>query len=675
MNLALKNPFEPADEAGLTGQPAKRGFHPESGSLVLLFANDNAAPNAPPDARLDLRYRMPNGRLLTDYPQLLEAVREIIELRARRADVSINAVRLKNYGLCALQLAYATARRGKNSFAELDRRDLEDLVGDVSAGADGLVRASEQLRHFGERFATISEVPRHLLRKSKSGYKIHVKRLFFECGIPDGLANTRPVQRELALVVKRWVCGESEPKPVPPTEVLKDAAITAQYAGTYTSILEALFKMRGRMRAKGLLFNPFSGSAGAEAATIGRETSKTPLAPPLLCLKFMENTTRFLFANREQIVDEYRAVLLQPSPSVASTAQCRQRLSTLATACFVLISLFTARRYNEVMSIERGCLAGNDSYGWWMQVIILKKRRQERTWIPVPHLVARAVETMRLIGDHVPDVSERTRLFSYRFPTEAKVICFDPSKRLDAFAEGMDARVYANDNSQGKIWHWQPRQFRRFFCVFYFFRYKGNVEALTHHLRHYSIEETLGYLKRDPEISRIWFEEQWGFKMHIATSIAVGSLNYSGAMGTYYKRFKDRLASGYQKHIHLVRDVPSTMVEAWDRRGLVIRPRKWVDCACPDDPKKACRAICRLGHVFKEGEYGPDMENAGPGPCSRCMYAFQDEEARRFVARVMGESTERQPATDMVSMFAERGLAMLERIVSPASEKLERSNG
>ena len=49
----------------------------------------------------------------------------------------------------------------------------------------------------------------------------------------------------------------------------------------------------------------------------------------------------------------------------------------MATACWILIAAFSARRDREVDELEAGCLAGNDADGWWIETYIEKTLQAE----------------------------------------------------------------------------------------------------------------------------------------------------------------------------------------------------------------------------------------------------------------------------------------------------------
>src|SRR5690606_25885169 len=79
---------------------------------------------------------------------------------------------------------------------------------------------------------------------------------------------------------------------------------------------------------------------------------------------------------------------MQPQQSLL-----RRKIQLLACACFVLILAFSARRASEGLALHAGCLTGNDEHGWYLHVYISKNMRR-MDWIPVPAIVARAVQVL-----------------------------------------------------------------------------------------------------------------------------------------------------------------------------------------------------------------------------------------------------------------------------------------
>ncbi|MEB3025997.1 hypothetical protein, partial [Parvimonas sp. M13] len=82
---------------------------------------------------------------------------------------------------------------------------------------------------------------------------------------------------------------------------------------------------------------------------------RTPTPPPQLALHLLEHAARSIFDND---VGE-RADLAD-----------RKAVVSVATACWIVIAAFSARRRAEIDDLRYGCLRGNDADGWWLQIYI-----------------------------------------------------------------------------------------------------------------------------------------------------------------------------------------------------------------------------------------------------------------------------------------------------------------
>ena len=85
-----------------------------------------------------------------------------------------------------------------------------------------------------------------------------------------------------------------------------------------------------------------------------------------------------------------------------------EAVEMLVSSCWIAVATFTARRYEETLSLTQESLQGNDVDGWWLNCVIIKPKRK-REWLPVPLLVARAADVLKEL-DQVVDVVVKVEL-------------------------------------------------------------------------------------------------------------------------------------------------------------------------------------------------------------------------------------------------------------------------
>jgi integrase len=572
---------------------------------------------------LDFKVPMPDGRLLTEHPRLYATVKEFTFWIREGIHISFDdAEQHRNYFSAIVQFSYAIVEKGRSSFAELTKLDIEELADAASFGADRLYGAASKVKKLLAPFEKWEQVPKEFRKKRE----FDRDAVLTACNLPT--RRNPKIHHEFACAAARL--NEEDP-PKRPQHF--DHVITATNVGRYLVVLEALHVLRFVMKAEGLLFMPFPEGAEARGALMGKKSEKTPIAPIKLILSFLENSVRFLMNSRSDIIERYRKVCLARAHGLYDHKEgilARKEVGRLATACFVLIAAFTARRTAEIWMTERDCLAGNDDYGWWMKVFIVKNHR-EKTWIPVPNIVARAVETLRQL-DFRNELSAQDTLFMFFDATFNKVVKLHVHLRLNEYAEFVRAQDYSEVDGKPGKWHWSARQFRRFFAVLYLYRYQGSIEALSHHLRHFNLEMTRSYLTLDPELRSVWLSEEWGFKRRLATAIATGDVSYSGAMGERLKKLAKKVVQKFHGEITIVQEqVAELILRSIDRRHYVFTPKPWVTCTCPNTPTGSKRAMCRkLDEVIIES-VGPNFANAGPTVCSNCPWALLNSTNRKRV--------------------------------------------
>lgn len=584
-------------------------------------------------ATIDFRVRLADGRLLVDTTALYTTVKEyawwVRDPRYSRIDdAKTHATMVRNL----MNLAHALSFRNIWSFAHLQPYDLEQLVEECRYGCDAVLHASERVDAYLQALAKSNEIepqpfgglPRYFFEVGHSGRVRRVAALSVDgakvmeaCNLPSGAKLLPRVAFLIAQAANaNGLLRGKRQSHFAHHNLAPLSNLTVQALQRWLDPLEQLFAMRRRVQGDAIGFKPFPRGAARIAASKGVGAARTPIPPPKLCLYLFEYAARWLFDHAE--------------PEISP----QDRIDTLrmATACWIIIAAFTARRRSEIDDLRDGCLRGDEKSGWWLDVYIAKTL-QRNEWIPVPKLVVRAVEQMSVISANARQRSGTDQLFQW-MDVNGEMIRFDVGRHLDEFAEEVKVPLHRSRDGSETAWHWHAHQFRRFFAVLYFYRFEGaTIEALSHHLRHFSLEMTRRYVTQDPEVAAIWTDVEWGYTGDVARSIVAGERSVSGAAGERLKKIARRLVDMFRQKFLVASPerVGASLALIMNRKGMVLTPKPWVTCTCPRTRDAAVKAACRRGQTFDAKTIGPDFAQAGPSVCCSCSHAIMERTKRPFV--------------------------------------------
>lgn len=572
-------------------------------------------------ATIDFEVRLADGRSLTEADRLYASVKEyawwVRDPRFSRIDDAItHATMVRNL----IHLAHALTIRKIWTFAHLQPYDLEQLIEDCRYGLDAVLHASERVEAYLCGLAAANELsprpygglPQYIVPSSGARTTIiHAEPVIAACNLPSGALKLPRVAALIAQAAQaNGLTSRSASELVPLTNN------TVQAVQRWLDPIEQLYAMRRQIGAEAIGFKPFPRGAAREAAVKGVGVERTPIPPPMLALHLLEQAARWIFDPRQ--------------PEMASTT-CRERVLRTATACWIIIAAFTARRDEEVDELQQGCLRGDAASGWWLHVYI-EKTLQRKEWVPVPELVAQAVEVLSNISAAARRKTGTEHLFQWLRP-DGEVTRLNVGRHLDAFAAVVQVPLHRPRGGPPVAWHWHPHQFRRFFAVLYFYRFEGGtIEALSHHLRHFSLEMTKRYVTQDPEVAALWTDVEWGYMGHVARSIVAGERSVSGAAGERLKKTALRLVDVFRRKLQIASPerVGASLTLIMQRQGIVLTPKPWVTCSCPRTGDAARKAACRRDRSVEGTAVGPDFAHAGPSVCAFCPHAMT-EGARRTV--------------------------------------------
>ncbi|MBY3177562.1 hypothetical protein HFO27_23460 [Rhizobium leguminosarum] len=607
---------------------------------------------------------MADGRSLIRHEDLYATAKELVFwIRAGTYTRIDDAERHKQYGANMVRLCYGLTARGIYSFGSLTTIEIDAICADAAFGADGLTVCSQRIKKLLSEYTNWGEVPEYLAKDKE----------FDAVAVRDQLN-----------IPRRWLKAEVESEVRSATARLngklllsvadlKEEPITSQNINLVTMVIEALFALRHVIEATSIAFRPFPEGAARRAEDLGRLISRTPVPPPELAMRLLENTTRYMIDHNEHVLALYRDLMAERGSSSWSRGRAEEvakRVRSLVVACYILIAAFTARRTEEIKLLERECLAGNNGDGWWMRIYIEKTERQ-LTWMPVPDLVARAVEILKSLTTN-PDVDPKSHLFEYADPVSGKIVELSPETQLNNFTQSIGAREYANDNNETKEWSWITRQFRRLFAVIFFYRYRGRIQTLAHQLRHFDSRMTNDYVTMDPEVAKIWDQEVWNHQIEIARDIVTGRTTYSGAMGKRLTRLVEVLRVKFSDSITVVSEAAGAALVRQLRKGQhVLTPKLWVTCSCPRTHGACEKAACRKLSGYGEKDVGPEFASAGPGVCPDCPFALIGPENLVYIdeQRAALAASAKAMAMEGPTIFAELQAAQLLKITTTSNRQ------
>lgn len=593
-------------------------------------------------AAVDFDYMLADGRSLLEWDRLYATVKEYaFHLRDDRYGSIDDAVTHAQAVRSLMHIAHALTRRKLSSFSHLQPYDLTEIVEECRYGIDAVLHASERVEAYLKSLETVTVaaitngidpapfggLPRYIAPgESRPGKVVSATAIVAACNLPSTAAWFPRVARLVSKAAKLNGLTNKSPK-FDNEDVSPVKNVTVQAMQHWLAPIERLYAMRRRIEADSIDFKPFPQGAARVSAVKGVGTDRTPTPPPKLALHLLDQSARWI-SDHGQI----------PVESMEQGS-----IKRLATACWIIVAAFSARRDQEIDDLREGCIRGDDASGYWLHVYIEKTLRRKE-WIPVPTIVARAVAALSSISAPARQKSESDRLFQWCTPG-GEVRTLDVGRHLDDFAAVVKVPLHCPRGESPVEWHWHPHQFRRFFAILYFYRFEGaTIEALAHFLRHFNLEMTKRYVTQDPEVAALWTDVEWGYMGHVARTIVSGERSISGGAGERLKKLAGRLIDLFRRKLQIVSPdrVGASLTLIMQRQGLVLTPKPWVTCSCPRTIGAASKAACRRQQPGDVEAIGPDFANAGPTVCSHCPHAITEGS---LVSVVNAEVTHLENAT------------------------------
>ncbi|NUU41858.1 hypothetical protein [Tardiphaga robiniae] len=567
-------------------------------------------------------YLLADGRSLVEAPRLYATVKEyawfIRDPRFGEVDKAKTHASLVRH---LMHIAHALTLRGLDSFKYLVEYDFELLTEACRYGVDSILDAPKRVEAYLAALAESGNSPPCNVRLSGKLRDYSTKKIVAACNLPEVASHSSQVS---------WLIMRAEgdagfrdcsdlPAEMPP---FKNLTVGGLYR--WLGVMEGLWGMRRAVQAEVSNTKPFEAGAVRVAMIKGVPSEVTPVPPSHLALHLFEQSVSWVFTRSEALL---------AAIEIRDRSKLRADVVNMATACWIVIAAFSARRDREIDELTVDCLAGDDAGGWWLFVYI-EKTLERKDWIPIPNVVARAVEVQKAISAGARRQGGNEEIFQW-LDDRNRVTKLDVGERLDAFADIVGVPLHTPHNEPSRKWHWVPRQMRRFFAVLYFYRFDGaTIEVLAHQLRHFSLETARGYVTQDTEVTQIWREAEIQYRSDFCRSVVTGSRAIGGKMGERIKRAARHITDQLRRKMQVVtpNHAASRLSAFMERELLVLSPLPWVTCSCPLTNDAARKAVCREGEVDLSGVKGPDRTRQGPLTCHSCVFSIIEGNRAPYVA-------------------------------------------
>ncbi len=309
----------------------------------------------------------------------------------------------------------------------------------------------------------------------------------------------------------------------------------------------------------------------------------------------------------------------------------------LMAACAIVITAFTARRRGEVLGIKGGeptdedkapraiHIDENDEPWLWCWI---EKTLQKWDRIPIPQVVVKAVEVLEELTAETRVKSGRRSLFELLLFDGDEVHDFEITKYINEFA----AFVEVPPLEDGSKWVFKSHQFRRLFSLIFMYRYNygqhGKFEALSYHLRHFSLEMTKRYIEEIKESDMLKAHREH-MVTDLMSEVLRGKRKASGPAGDDLKQQLDDMLKEVIKGTKVLSGDESPVVArkiaemVMDKLQVEMVPFLWGYCVSYKNfDGERFQGLC-----IKQGKEadGPNIGRATAKKCYGCEHLYVDE--------------------------------------------------
>ena len=398
--------------------------------------------------------------------------------------------------------------------------------------------------------------------------------------------------------------------------------------------IEELWEWKHHFSKPTLKLQPYLHGASKVAEQLGRSTKRYKTIPPQIAMPYLGEALHWVI--------DYSPVILRGIAQNWDCLEFRKSLSSiglditlsdkrrgvsirkrsvdrdgliqlLGTACFIVIAGLSARRLGEILELGHGRCRKDSTGNYWLKTYI-EKTGQEYDEVPVPESVYKAIRCMETLSETARQATNRDCIWQFHQLRDRKCRDIHPENYLNHFHK------FSLSLSEIK-WRFSAHQFRRYFAIVYFWWYeKGDVAALSHHLRHYDLDMTRRYVT-DTEFGRLWKDVQVEWQAKFVRDVVYGTRSVGGKAGHRLAQLIDKLRRQFRKDVEIVRvnRVVEKILRLVRRLGVPLKLHVWgTVCACPRKTSFAKHASCKGASAI-----GPDFSNATEELCGICPFAIQ----------------------------------------------------
>ncbi len=155
-------------------------------------------------------------------------------------------------------------------------------------------------------------------------------------------------------------------------------------------------------------------------------------------------------------------------------------LNHVIASCVILISILKPSRDEEIIELERDCLAYKEAEGYYLKFLLGKSNageQYEQTLKPIPYIAARAIKLLQRLGNGIDkrlggDTSNSLLYLPVKgIGNVGKVSKNTINAKLDGFGDYLDIKL----DEHGRRWYVRIHEMRKFFLLLFFWQGRFNV--------------------------------------------------------------------------------------------------------------------------------------------------------------------------------------------------------
>lgn len=389
---------------------------------------------------------------------------------------------------------------------------------------DYLPYGASYFLNWAERVSIALKKHRHNLPMVDGRHDTDTSKILREANVPERFATSEFFKSlvEHSELLRDSGLEKENDLAVPLAHLMPYQTLTEAGIRKYTTALSIMHDVEPFVRGTGidtLTFNP------VEKVNLGdlsnKNPQRTPTIPPHLALKLISQSITFIDKYADGLVSSYEHLVYHSEMEDEDTSKLnalfqkytrrrRDRLvipeditaaiassntlhsaifSDLVSACVVVLFAFSARRESEIYDLRSNCV----DYENLLRVYIAKTDRAYDL-IPKVAIVDKALSVLIKLSKHQRNKHKTSKILEFTNLSTLKTMKWsrNGSTRINDFAEKMGCHV----DDKGDEWRYSEHQFRRFFAMmFYWHSDSKNIEALSYHLRHFSLDMTKKYIE------------------------------------------------------------------------------------------------------------------------------------------------------------------------------------